>query len=54
MSNEINEIELKKDIYVVMKKYFHGFNEINHEVAMDFTSVEIDAFVRVYYDYLLK
>ena len=53
MSN-IDESKLRKDIYNVMKKHFHGFGDTSHDVATDFTETKITEFINVYYDYLLK
>jgi len=52
--NDVDEDELKKDIYDVMRKHFNGFDDISHAVAKDFSLRELETFISEYYHYLLK
>ena len=51
---DIDEEKLKKDIYGIMACCFKDANKHQIEVAEDFSSVELQEFIDVYYEYLSK
>lgn len=46
--------DIKADIYDIMRRHFPNRPVLSYDIAEDFTELEIDKFISVYWDYVVK